>query len=75
MPPVFYENDDIGASSNGRTPDSGSGCWGSNPCAPAEYLMGKRQIYKIAFLPARRISIYRKQEGAPANGIVVTGKR
>lgn len=25
----------FGESSNGRTPDSGSGSWGSNPCSPA----------------------------------------
>ena len=25
----------VGLSSNGRTPDSGSGSWGSNPCSPA----------------------------------------
>src|SRR3712207_6108029 len=26
----------VGVSSNGRTPDSGSGSWGSNPCSPAK---------------------------------------
>jgi hypothetical protein len=32
----------VGESSNGRTPDSGSGSWGSNPCSPARSPAAKR---------------------------------
>ena len=34
----MFVTDTIGESSNGRTPGSGPGNWGSNPCSPAQHM-------------------------------------
>ena len=38
---------DIGVSFNGRTADSGSADWGSNPCTPAQFENKDRGLHRV----------------------------
>ncbi len=61
----------FGESSNGRTPDSGSGSWGSNPCSPAIFQQPHQsKRYNVRSIDAASLiaGYVRYPRGARSNG-------